>query len=47
MFHKIVFDIGGVLAFNGWEHMFLDDYDGLDRRWNLKTAEVLEFGRQL
>jgi len=47
MFHTIVFDIGGVLAFDVWEHMLLDDHHGIAHRWNLDTAEVFEFGRQL
>ncbi len=43
----VIFDIGGVLAYDVWEHMFLDKPNGLSSDLNLPEDEVKKFGSEL
>jgi FMN phosphatase YigB (HAD superfamily) len=40
----VVFDIGGVIALDVWENMFIDPEKGLAKHFNLSTHEVHKFG---
>ncbi|NOY57719.1 MAG: HAD hydrolase-like protein [Calditrichaeota bacterium] len=47
MIKAVVFDIGGVLAFDIWEHAFLDPEKGLAALLTLPRAEVREVGLKM
>ena len=47
MIKAIVFDIGGVLAFDIWEHAFLDPEKGLATVLNLPQDEVRQVGLKM
>lgn len=47
MIKAIVFDIGGVLAFDIWEHAFLDAEKGLATVLNLPRDEVKQVGLKM
>lgn len=47
MIRTVIFDIGGVLAFDVWEHMFLDIPNGLSSILKLPDNEAKQFGKEL
>jgi len=47
MIRAVIFDIGGVLAFDVWEHMFLDKPNGLSSILRLPENEIKNFGNEL
>lgn len=47
MIRAVVFDIGGVLAFDIWEHAFLDTERGLAAVLNLPRDEVKQVGLKM
>ena len=47
MINNIVFDIGGVLAFDVWEHLLLDPEEGAAARFGLDSGEVERYGPEL
>jgi HAD superfamily hydrolase (TIGR01509 family) len=47
MIQAIIFDIGGVLAHDVWEHLFLDD-DGMHAKYpQLDKAEMFRWGKSI
>ena len=47
MIQAVIFDIGGVLADDVWEHLLLDERRGIAALNNLPREEVASFGREL
>ena len=47
MIKAVVFDIGGVLAFDIWEHLFLDPEKGLAAGLSLSPDEVKQMGLKM
>jgi HAD superfamily hydrolase (TIGR01509 family) len=47
MVQAVVFDIGGVLAHDVWEHLLLDPNRGIAAVFELNTDEVRQLGREL
>jgi HAD superfamily hydrolase (TIGR01509 family) len=43
----VIFDIGGILAYDVWEHLYLDDVTGLASRFNLPKDKAEEVGKKL
>ena len=46
MIKAVIFDIGGVLAHNVWEHLFFDE-DGICNRFDLPREKLQTIGRRL
>ena len=44
MIEAVIFDMGGVLAQDVWEHMYLDPEHGLAARFGLDTTEINKVG---
>jgi FMN phosphatase YigB (HAD superfamily) len=47
MIKAVIFDIGGVLAYDVWEHLFLDKEHGIATRFNLDADQVRKVGKEL
>ena len=47
MINTIVFDIGGVLAYDVWEHLLLDEQHGVAAKYNLDREQVLQTAKEL
>ena len=47
MIKSIVFDIGGVLAYDVWEYLLLDEQRGIAAKYNLDREVVFKFAREL
>lgn len=43
----VVFDVGGVLAYDVWEHLLLDEKNGVVSIYNLKAEQVRKVGQDL
>jgi HAD superfamily hydrolase (TIGR01509 family) len=43
----VIFDIGGILAYDVWEHLYLDDATGLASRFNLPKDKAEKVGKKL
>ena len=43
----VIFDIGGVLAHDVWEHLFLDPETGLASRYGIDREKLQSVGRSL
>ena len=47
MIQALIFDIGGVLAYDVWEHLLLDKEKGVASVFNLNVDEVCKVGQDL
>ncbi len=47
MIRSVIFDIGGVLAHDVWEHLLLDEQKGIASIYNLDTGQVRRVGHDL
>ncbi|MBI5081473.1 MAG: HAD-IA family hydrolase [Chloroflexi bacterium] len=47
MIESIVFDIGGVLAYDVWEYLLLDEQRGVAAKYDLDRDVVFKFAREL
>jgi HAD superfamily hydrolase (TIGR01509 family) len=47
MIKSVIFDIGGVLAHDVWEHLLLDEEKGIASIFNLDTEQVQKAGQDL
>jgi HAD superfamily hydrolase (TIGR01509 family) len=47
MIRAVIFDIGGVLAHDVWEHLLLDEKDGIASICNLNVEQVQRVGQNL
>ena len=45
--HALIFDIGGVLAYDVWEHLLLDGESGVVSRYGLRQDVVRQIGKEL
>jgi FMN phosphatase YigB (HAD superfamily) len=47
MIEAVIFDVGGVLAYDVWEHLLLDETEGVASLWKLDRQQVESLGRAL
>jgi FMN phosphatase YigB (HAD superfamily) len=47
MIEAVIFDVGGVLAYDVWEHLLLDESEGVASTWKLDRQQVERAGRAL
>jgi FMN phosphatase YigB (HAD superfamily) len=47
MIEAVIFDVGGVLAYDVWEHLLLDETEGVASLWKLDRQQVESVGRAL
>ena len=47
MIKAVIFDIGGVLAHDVWEHLVLDKPEGIASRYGLVETQVEEVRKEL
>ena len=47
MIRSVVFDMGGVLAYDVWEHLLLDESLGIAAQYHLDDEDVFQFGQQI
>ena len=47
MIRTVVFDVGGVLAYDVWEHLLLDKFNGVAPKYNLNEQLVEKIGKDL
>jgi FMN phosphatase YigB (HAD superfamily) len=47
MIEAVIFDLGGVLAYDVWEHLLLDETEGVASLWKLDRQQVERLGRAL
>lgn len=47
MVKTVIFDVGGVLAYDVWEHLLLDKFNGVASKYNLNEQLVKKTGEDL